>query len=500
MPESARQIDPNGFLVVKGCPLSTFGVFDYSAGQIGLPGDPNRIVKVFRPEYAVSDPEAVNSFKNVPLVDEHEMLSGFDDDQQNADPDEKGVSGILTGNVYYKKPWMLGDIKVFSRGMKDKVLAKIKDDLSLGFGCKYRLEPGNWNGQDYEVVQDHIRGNHLALVDDGRIPGARVLDGLCFDHLNFDKISHKGTQMKKPIPVNRVKFLQQKTAQLAKLAKDAGETGLKEGEQALDADANVAERIKAVLPQLMNDLQEFFGQEATEPAHEDPEETVPTATEPVDDVTDLPESPEAPAGEDPEAGAPEMTEEHPEESSTGGGDLQSLISQCEALLAEIKNNAGGATDNEDMPQEGEDEDPDVMPSEETTDKIEGLQENSEKGAMMKTDDNKLTMDAAIKGYRVDEAKKVKIYNRLSRVIGAFSHATMDSKEIAKYGVKKLGIPAPKGQEIIALDAYFAGVEKLAAVQKAAKDKKEKEVSAMDSSIWNAPSELPELNAYLKGSK
>ncbi|MGQ4806653.1 DUF2213 domain-containing protein, partial [Escherichia coli] len=127
---TARRIDDNGFLLVSGCPISSFGIFDYSAGQLGLPGDPMRIVKVFRPESAVNDPAAIDSFKNVPLINDHEMLSGFQGDKENTAPEDYGLDGVLTGNVYYEAPWMRGDLKVFSRKMQND-LANGKKDLSL---------------------------------------------------------------------------------------------------------------------------------------------------------------------------------------------------------------------------------------------------------------------------------------------------------------------------------------------------------------------------------
>ncbi|WLW40815.1 hypothetical protein GNAINCEL_00033 [Serratia phage KKP 3709] len=177
MPNTARELDDNGYLVVRGCPLSSFGIFDYSARQVGLPGDPNRIVKVYRPESAVSEPEAIDSFKNVPFINEHEMLHGTDE-TEGAAPEEKGVDGILTSNVYYDKPWMRGDIKVFSRSVKGE-LQKGKSDLSLGYGCQFEHKPGIWNGQPYEVIQTRLRGNHIALVGEGRVPGARGAGRSC---------------------------------------------------------------------------------------------------------------------------------------------------------------------------------------------------------------------------------------------------------------------------------------------------------------------------------
>ncbi len=197
MPKTNREQDDNGFLLVKGCPISSFGLFDYSAGQLGLPGDPNRIVKVYRPESAVSDPAAIESFKNVPLINDHEMLSGFLGDKGTTAPEEYGIDGILTSNVYYEAPWMRGDLKVFTRKLQE-ALQSGKKDLSLGYTCDFEIKPGVWNGQPYEAIQTNMRGNHIALVDEGRVPGARVLDGLCFDSLSFNfKPSNKDDQSMK---------------------------------------------------------------------------------------------------------------------------------------------------------------------------------------------------------------------------------------------------------------------------------------------------------------
>jgi len=486
MSESAREIDSNGFLIVRGCPISTFGIFEYSAGQIGLEGDPNRIVKVYRPEYAVKDPDAIESFKDVPLVDDHEMLSGFSGDNESSDPDEKGVSGILTSNVYYQKPWMRGDVKIFSRGVKDKILNKIKDDLSLGFGCKYRLEPGVWNGQKYEVIQDHIRGNHLALVKEGRIPGARVLDGLCFDHMTFEIIENKGTKMIKN------KF-QKPNAKKTVKASDAKE----DGEQGLDAGSPV-DVLSALLPQLTAAFQAFLQQEKAEPAHEEGAPEAGGDPETVDPETD--EMPEENGGE---VGAeavgeadPLATESNavPEENAgegTGEG-VSEMLDQVKALVAQIEQQMAGGQD-EDMPvPAGEDgEMPAALKQEEAKDVVEGipgLQKNNLKGAQMETD--KKAGDAAlIKKFHVDASNKEKMYQRISRITGAFPHAAMDSKEVCEYGIKKLGIKCAKGTENIALDAYFNGVEAAAKTQAVVSSRK----SGMDSVVKNGSSEL---NAYL----
>lgn len=195
MPSSARFIDENGYLLVKGCPVSTFGIFDYSARQCGETdeennGDPDRIVKVFRPEAVVSDPQLIGSLKLVPFIDEHDYLTGdttaldAEGVEPGMDPSEKGVDGVMTEEVFFSDNWLRADLKIFSRRSMNAMRAG-KRDLSLGYVCRFEYSPGEWKGQKYEYIQTEMRGNHVALVDTGRVPGARVLDGLVFDSLSF---------------------------------------------------------------------------------------------------------------------------------------------------------------------------------------------------------------------------------------------------------------------------------------------------------------------------
>ncbi len=55
----------------------------------------------------------------------------------------------------------------------------------LGYSCRYIEQPGIWNGTPYEVVQDRMRGSHIALVKRVVCRGPGHLDGLRFDHLSL---------------------------------------------------------------------------------------------------------------------------------------------------------------------------------------------------------------------------------------------------------------------------------------------------------------------------
>ena len=434
---SSRFRDSNGFLLVKGCPVSSFGIFDYSAGQLGLDGDPNRIVKVFRPEEAIADPDAIKSFRDIPLINDHEMLSGFQEDGDSVTaPEDYGIDGVMTSNVYYDAPWMRGDLKIFSREMQD-ALSSGKKDLSLGYSCDFEVRPGVFNGQPYEVVQTNMRGNHIALVDVGRVPGAKVLDGLVFDHLSFDRPSKKEVNMK---------LKSKKTVD------------------------NAVQQLKALLPALA----EFLNEEATEAAHQGGAEGEAEAG-----AEEVAQGAAEGAAKGAEAGA-ELEEDQGEmhagvEHEHGeSGQLPALIAEVETLLGKLKAAMGSGTD--EGAENGEDEVESAIreggesavtqdEDEDDKDKAKARRESSDETEQGRASPgpaagkNSKAGDAAIRGFYADLAAKSGIYNRLSEVVGAFDHASMDAAGVARYGVKKLGLKAAKGFEMMALDAYLTGVEK-----------------------------------------
>lgn len=489
---TAREKDLNGFMLVRGCPLSREGIYEYSAKQISPdfdPENPDRIVKVFRPEEEIKNPESIASFKSVPLIDEHEMLNGIGGKHpEYTAPEDKGIDGVLTDNVYFDEAdgWLKGDLKIFSRRLQNTVIDK--DDLSLGFGCLFYVESGEWNGQQYEVVQRRIRGNHLAVVDDGRIEGARILDAMCFDSLNLDLLVKpmETTEMKRGIkPVKIIKG-------------SAADSAL--------------EKLKALIPALQDIIAE--GQAEVSGGAAQPEPTADSnpeaaaAAAPEVATQDTPEE-NAAAAADPAADpAAEPQEQKPE-------DVQVLIQQAEALMAQLKDMLTPAPEaNTETAPATDEADPTAMKA---TDEAETS------GAMAATDEVEPTasmneetvdnadcgnssaglpkgsltheasgQDAALKKFYADQTKKTALYKRLSNVVGVFDCAAMDSKEVAAYGAKKLGLKCAKGQEVSVVETYLDG---LARGQKIVAEKTVKEAAAMDSR-----SSCAEIDNWLKETK
>jgi hypothetical protein len=174
---SSRISDLNGWFEVRDNPLSKVGVFPYS----GLPGapDPTKMYAVLRPEEELSAPECLDSFRLLPLVDEHTMLGNEDDGFTPAE--QKGVHGVIGENVSYRDGTIYGNLKIFSQALAN-VISNGKRELSLGYRCVYDWTPGVWNGIPYDCIQRKVRGNHLALVGEGRMgPDVAVLDHAHFN-------------------------------------------------------------------------------------------------------------------------------------------------------------------------------------------------------------------------------------------------------------------------------------------------------------------------------
>ena len=176
---SARAVDLNGYITIPDNPISKEGIFEYSGAQVGLTGaDANKIVRVYRPAEELADPECIESFKLLPFVNEHAMLGSEDDGLMP--PERKGVEGMIGESVYFDPPYLRGNLRIVSESLKNAINAG-KIELSPGYRCVYDLTPGEWNGQRYDAVQRRIRGNHLALVEEGRTgPDVAVLDTMTF--------------------------------------------------------------------------------------------------------------------------------------------------------------------------------------------------------------------------------------------------------------------------------------------------------------------------------
>lgn len=329
MNDTNREYDTNGWFSVENNPLSKVGVYPYLGRSIDPNAVPDRLYNVLRPADELGSPETIESFKLLPWIDDHAMLG--DEDAGLTPAEKKGIQGVIGEQVYFQDGTLYGNIKVMSEAMATAI-ANGKTELSCGYRCRYEYAPGMFNGQAYDYVQRELRGNHLALVDSGRMgPEVAVLD-----HFKFT--------------------LDAKEPSMAEEDKGGGEAPM-----------------------------------TLEEAHAHLETILPIVAK-----------------------------------------LQKLISDSTAATGE-------AEEAEEPVVEATDEEGDT--------EKDGDEKKPGEG-----------MDAAEIARTVERtiAAKAKLYADLSAYIGAFDHADMTLDGMADYGVKKLGLTAPKGEGVTFLRAYLMG--------------------------------------------
>lgn len=161
-----KYIDNKGFLVCKDAIIARTGKQTYKMSDI-LDTDSDDEVDVDRPSTEVFSVETLASFENCPITYNHpsdfvspenfnDLAIGFVRDVKKAVIDGREV--ITASLVFTNK-----------EAIEDITSGRIKE-LSCGYDCDIKM---NDNG---EYIQTNIRGNHLALCENGRAGIAMIRD------------------------------------------------------------------------------------------------------------------------------------------------------------------------------------------------------------------------------------------------------------------------------------------------------------------------------------
>jgi len=145
---------PEGYLVCRDVPIARTGDMVYRAGELELEGDPDRLVTVRREEAEVFSPAAIASFEGKDVTAGHpaEMVG-----PENHAAYTKGH----VQNVRREGDYLLADLLVKDAALISDIRNNIVREVSCGYHCQYVPD-----GSGYR--QEHIRGNHVAVVPHGR--------------------------------------------------------------------------------------------------------------------------------------------------------------------------------------------------------------------------------------------------------------------------------------------------------------------------------------------
>ena len=170
---TSRRIDADGRLHVEATPLTAACVSPYlgreiiGADRLGL--DPDRIYKLLRDPGELE--RAAPTFNALPILMGHAPVSADD-------PQPEIVCGATGSEARFVDPIILNSVVVWRTDAIRDIQSGATKDLSAGYRYSLDWAPGNFNGERYDGRMTNIEGSHVALVREGRVPGAMILDGI----------------------------------------------------------------------------------------------------------------------------------------------------------------------------------------------------------------------------------------------------------------------------------------------------------------------------------
>lgn len=166
---SARFYTEDGHLKVAVSHISKANICGYrgkeipGAEQLGL--DPDRVYQLFRHPDELA--RAVGSFNSLPLLSKHQPVTAMDH------PNDLVVGSTGTDAVF-RNPYLDNSLVIWNAEAIAAVESGEQRQISCGYRYDVVMQPGVWQGAPYDGVMTNIRGNHVALVANGRA-GADVV-------------------------------------------------------------------------------------------------------------------------------------------------------------------------------------------------------------------------------------------------------------------------------------------------------------------------------------
>lgn len=174
---SVRTIDDNGHLRVAKTIISKAQVDPYYGREI--PGyeelglDPDRIYNLLRcPEELA---KAADSFKGKQLLLKHTPVD-------SKDPQKELTIGAIGSDVVFEDGKLYADLTSWDDEAISLIQSGKMKELSAGYAYTPDMTPGEFEGKAYDGVMRNLSGNHVALVERGRIGADAVIsDSLPFE-------------------------------------------------------------------------------------------------------------------------------------------------------------------------------------------------------------------------------------------------------------------------------------------------------------------------------
>lgn len=166
----------NGFLIADNVLIAREGVqiyngFEMPPALMDELGNPE-FVRVFRSLDTLS--ENLDSFEGIPFTDEHTF--------EPVTAKDRGPVCGLTSKAKRTKKGIKQSITITDANCIFDIENGNKREVSLGYLSELTVQAGDFNGDQYDVIQTSIVPNHVALTERGRCgPECAINDSLTCD-------------------------------------------------------------------------------------------------------------------------------------------------------------------------------------------------------------------------------------------------------------------------------------------------------------------------------
>lgn len=245
---SKRHIDDNGFLHVELSHISKETVNPYYGYEI--PGyeelglEPTKIYQGYRSGRALAD--GARTFNGLPILWDHHL-------EHAESPQKEFRIGSLGTDAQFNVPYLDNSLIFTDAKAIKAILDGEKVELSAAYMFDPVMQTGIFEGKPYDFIMTNVRGNHVALVDEGRAgPDVVVADSQI--NLGRTLVTKLKRQLKKALAVFDSKDanpdierteVELGKALLAVNELEAAEEGLSNEEIGLDEDKNA--KIKDII-------------------------------------------------------------------------------------------------------------------------------------------------------------------------------------------------------------------------------------------------------------
>lgn len=262
---SMRTKDDNGFLHVAMTPISKATVNPYLGKEIPFGNEhgfeDEKIYYALRPADELE--KAAKTFNGLPLLLEHHEINA-------ENPAKEWVVGSVGTDAIFESPYLKNSLTVTDA----QAIGYIEDGQAAEISCCYSYEPDFTSGEftevdgskvHYDLIMRNIKGNHVALVPEGRAGhDVKVADSM--DAVKYsNKEERRENSMMNGIPIDEflAKFMplasdEEKAAAKAELEK-LGET--KDEEPTFAEGVKFGEELEKKEPEKLDSEHESEGME-----------------------------------------------------------------------------------------------------------------------------------------------------------------------------------------------------------------------------------------------